>query len=650
MGLLAGFHMAGVAAAEVRFVDRRATGSATGRSWADAFPELRDALNDSLVRNGTVNEIRVAAGIYHPAPPDGDRTETFRLRSGLALYGGFLGTETSRDQRNPDLNATILSGDLAGEDDTGGDDLENSYHVVTAEQVDETAVLDGFVITAGNADGDVPHNTGGGVNVFEADPTLRNCKFIGNAARGFVGNGGGLASFLGRPLVIRCDFRQNYAERQGGAVFCSIRSARFIACRFIDNTADRSGGGVYHFRRDLTFEDCLFEGNRAINSGGALHNREGNAVVTRCTFRDNTGIRGGAFFNEEGGATIVDGTFETNRATIDGGAIYDSRARMILTDCTFLQNRAGRDGGALYGQAAAVTRCTFRQNTAGEDGGALFDTAATVTHCIFLGNEAGIYGGGVHVRSQRRPILANCIMVGNTAAFGAGVYNDGFATLVNCTVSGNVASLEGAGFYNASFGTPTLTNCIVWKNGVSGADVQDAQIRIAGGTPRIDYCCIEGWTGRLGGEGNIGEDPQFESTPIVDGQAPSGDAVFGDLHLRPGSPCIDAAANEALPVDTADLDGDGNTNELLPLDFDGNRRRQGCIVDMGAFEFGAFDSPADADCDTDVDLADYIVMLNCFTGSDVPHVRGCAPADFDNDGDVDLADLLAFEATFTGPR
>lgn len=82
----------------------------------------------------------------------------------MAIYGGFPpgGGDGTFAVRNPDpsTNGTILSGDLAGNDiNTDGnqiaesiDDLkgdDHSDHVVTGTGTGTTAVLDGFVITAG---------------------------------------------------------------------------------------------------------------------------------------------------------------------------------------------------------------------------------------------------------------------------------------------------------------------------------------------------------------------------------------------------------------------------------------------------------------------------------------------------------------------
>ncbi|NIP86844.1 MAG: hypothetical protein GTO03_15275, partial [Planctomycetales bacterium] len=118
--------------------------------------------------------------------------------------------------------------------------------------------------------------------------------------------------------------------------------------------------------------------------------------------------------------------------------------------------------------------------------------------------------------------------------------------------------------YNSSGGTPLIRHSLEGGSGGTGA----------------------GWDSSLGtdGGGNLDADPQFT------------DAALGNLRLQLTSPAIDAGDNSALPADSVDLDGDGDTFEATPFDLDSNPRRVDIpdvpdigigpppIVDLGAYE------------------------------------------------------------------
>jgi len=171
-------------AAGVRYAAPSAMGSGNCSSWANAC-----TLQTALAGAASGDEIWVKMGVHYPGS---NRTDTFTLKNGVALYGGFAGTETSRDQRDWQANLTILSGDIDQNDtNTDGnyiaetwDDIQgnNAYHVVTGNGSNNTAVLDGFIITAGQANGSFPHYYGGGMYNSSSNPTLTNVTFSGNSA------------------------------------------------------------------------------------------------------------------------------------------------------------------------------------------------------------------------------------------------------------------------------------------------------------------------------------------------------------------------------------------------------------------------------------------------------------------------------------
>jgi len=159
-----------------------------GVSWNTAYSSIQDAL--AVAAKG--DEIWVAKGIYYPdiglGQTKGDRKASFRLLDGVALYGGFAGTEKHRNERDWAVNVTVLSGDIDTNDganssgivtDAAGINGDNSYSVVTAQNVSKAARLDGFVITAGQATGkEFPLFRGGGMVVYDhSSPTIANVTF-----------------------------------------------------------------------------------------------------------------------------------------------------------------------------------------------------------------------------------------------------------------------------------------------------------------------------------------------------------------------------------------------------------------------------------------------------------------------------------------
>ena len=162
---------------QVIYVDVAAPGANNGSSWTDAYTTVSGALNDPTL--ASVGEIWVAAGTYRPDPAGlaDAREANFQLVNSVAIYGGLAGTENPAtfdlSSRDFVANETILSGDLNGDDQQGLDpcDLlnhasrtDNCYHVfyhASGVNLNSSAILDGFTITAANANGVSQHYMGG---------------------------------------------------------------------------------------------------------------------------------------------------------------------------------------------------------------------------------------------------------------------------------------------------------------------------------------------------------------------------------------------------------------------------------------------------------------------------------------------------------
>jgi hypothetical protein len=556
------------------YVKYDASGANNGSSWTDAYTSLQSALGDA-----GCTEIWVAEGVYKPTTNPSDRGATFELKSNLALYGGFAGTESSIDERNIDAHPTVLSGDIDNNDSqtpvitditTVTGNTTNSEHVLNGSDV-SNVTIDGFTITAGYSSPDM-YATGGGINFH---------------------------SPYGTPLSLNLanlDISGNYAVYSGGGIYTDFTVTTMNNVAFNSNSAGEGGGGFYQALSNIdggtgefqggspsSLTDVTFTGNIARLGGGAFDYLGDNAVYTHVQFINNiagSGLaQGGGLLIQgmEGGTgpTLNDVTFTGNQATWGGGLYLLESTGAVINDSVFSGNTAtgyssteGWGGGlAIDHSNPALNRVAIRGNTA---------------------NTTGSYaeGGGIAIQnsSDIGASFTNVLISGNTSIDGAAF--DAMATenivFQNVTITGNrsyASNVMGYSFggvllegYSSSPTTIQVTNTIVYGNkNYSGSDSDQFVLDSWSSGVITNSILANGCPSGATCTNVTSSDPQFV-TPIDPSSAPT---TAGDLHLQTGSPAIDTGTNTGCP--STDLDGvsrpvDGNS--------DGTE-----TCDIGAYEY-----------------------------------------------------------------
>lgn len=284
--LLASTLVVAPAEAAVRYVKGDAPGTNIGTSWANAFTDLQAALTAAV----SGDEIWVARGTYKPTTGP-DRAVSFSLKSGIRLYGGFAGTETQRTQRNATVNITVLSGDIGAQ----GDSSDNSYHVVNGSGADATAIMDGFTVTAGKAEGAYPQSCGGGIHVYgSGTPTIANVVVTGNAA---AQHGGGLFASRSVPSLSNMTFTGNTAGANGGGVALYIDAHSTLSNVTLNGNSAVSGGAIFNSSSNPTLVNVTISGNSASNSGGAILNTGSSPSLTNVTVTGNSAYYTGGMYS-----------------------------------------------------------------------------------------------------------------------------------------------------------------------------------------------------------------------------------------------------------------------------------------------------------------------------------------------------------------
>ncbi|MBP6827102.1 MAG: hypothetical protein KA165_11140, partial [Saprospiraceae bacterium] len=459
----------------IRYVDQNVAGGlGTGTSWANAFPALQQAL--AVSQSG--DAIWVAAGVYKPTNGI-NRTASFNLVDGVQLYGGFAGLETALEQRDPEVNETILSGDIG----IPGINTDNSYHVVHGKGLGSSTIFDGFIVTGGYSYGEFTPNSSDGLGagmllegapgVANSRPRIMNCRF----ERNFAYLGGALCTTWEdpdnpgqgknpvNPVLVKCAFNHNRAYVDGGAIYLNSPSGStdtftLERCNISDNYVYIGNGGGICFNQtafsNTRMTSCIFERDSSFGGlAGAIYYspallpmNTSSLTLDSCIIRKNVSTEGtGLFYN---GYVLNPNT---------SGVHFNCR----INQCLFEGNKAKNSDGSAYlmitsfgGKITAdVTDCIFRDNLSGNYTttiGAIYSSEIDVhlERCIFINNHdrdspdqicmavhSGTSGGSAVNKATTR--INNCLFArnGGGVAVQSGLKNYVTTNVTNCTFYDN---------------------------------------------------------------------------------------------------------------------------------------------------------------------------------------------------------------------
>lgn len=280
----------------------------------------------------------------------------------------------------------------------------------------------------------------------------------------------------------------------GGGVYASTGNVTLIDSAVSGNSATLArgrGGGIRANSGAVSLTNSTVTGNRSDDGGGGVHTSFGAVTLNSSEISDNRtsprfpggfGFHGGGIFTSFGDVTLNDSTVSRNSAYDHGGGIRSASGTVTLNNSSVFGNSAS-DGGGIKTSSGNLT---LNDSTVRENSAAGF---------------SGI-GGGINTTTGQI-VLTNSSVIGNTTVgnfgFGGGIYASPFAgavTLINSTVSGNLASGSGGGIYGAA----TLIDSTVSGNSTSGVSGVGGGIHTGNGAAIIINSTVsQNYASRSGG-------------------------------------------------------------------------------------------------------------------------------------------------------
>ncbi len=314
--------------AGVWYVDVDSTsGTENGETWETAFITIQpaiDAAEADYLTNGGVCEVWVSEGLYDEArtSPNADGsgvdTGSILMKDNVHLYGGFVGTEAARSERDWETRETTISGAVS----RGG---MTAYHVIVGA---DSSTLDGFIVTGGKAD--APAYYGGGMYNKNTSPLVANTSFIANESSS---GGGGVYNRDSNPVFTNCTFRENIGT-DGSAMANSYSVPTVAGCTFEGNAewsvikSDNGGS------QPITLDSCIFRNN----NGTPIVFENSNGILVNCLIADNVGTWQGT------GAIVVN--------AYSGSGVTPE---IVATNCTLTGNSGSKSVLIAYDIPCSVT-------------------------------------------------------------------------------------------------------------------------------------------------------------------------------------------------------------------------------------------------------------------------------------------------------
>ncbi len=355
----------------IRYVKEGGTGD--GLSWGNASGNIQNMI-DELANNanGQAGEVWVAAGTYTPQSQLISGTgysASFRMRDGISVYGGFVGTEASKIEREKAStmpwdfkNETILvaayyNGDLTWTNNKWTLTSDSRHVVWFAPMPGESAftnvtTLDGVTIQGGYAQG------GTGMDDFMTD------------------RGGGVYMDGANAYLSNCIVKENYATGNGGGVY--LKNGRVQTSLIYNNNADADGGAVYVENRGLVHRSMLAN-NSALNGAGVyLHNVTETSedhpeylILSTCVVSNNTVRGNGAVYCDKGGVLMqntitnnncVTATDATDTNASQTGGIYVDEYALVVNSVLWNNKMNGGTNIPMYARNPSADKVKFLYN------------------------------------------------------------------------------------------------------------------------------------------------------------------------------------------------------------------------------------------------------------------------------------------------